>query len=199
MRNLKPTSLGEGWFDWVGTTPGELDPETAEVIESTVLPKDEQQGFFDWLEVTSGRVNPKTGKIAVPTNASKEKREAIRAYNAKKEKEEERKKEESDRALKEAAAYFDKMESESTGQESTRSRSAGSRLQLKSYSTTPKTPASQSRSSPYSLNPNMNGYGSTRLSGSTQVDNGPGIVLWAFLGASAIVALEAFGVTNWSR
>ena len=186
MRNFKPPFLGESWFDWVGTSPGRIDPESGEFVESTAIPEDERQGFFDWIEVTPGRVNPKTGKLVVPSNLPPEQREKFKRAHAER---------------REAGGQAPPERSFSRF-------SRGGDL--------PALPAPRGESrkeapevfekmfGPRVNGPKMNGprvgcgtCSESYMSGAEK--DGPGAVLWIFLGTVTVIALEAFGVTHWSQ
>lgn len=161
MRNFKPPYLGDGWFDWVNTSPGRLHPETGELIETTVVPLNERQGMFDWLEVTPGRINPKTGKLVVPTTIPKDQRERLR------------------------------QDKESEPRAFSRFSEGRSRL--------PVTPRFGMKEEP-AMNGNKDmGCGECSEMGNSGSGDGPGLILWLFLGTAAIVGLEAAGITTWSK
>jgi hypothetical protein len=195
VRNFKPAPLGESWFDWIGTSPGRIDPESGDFIESTVVPEKEREGFFDWLEVTPGRVNPKTGKLVVPTNIPKEQREKLKRAHAAAER-----RGESGEGLPERS--FSRF-SRAAGEGSMLLPGGSERLQALPA---PKKPEGGVFDRMFGA-PAMNGpydvgcgpCGGSHEMGESAGIGGSGAVLWLFLGTTAVIALEAFGVTHWSQ
>lgn len=180
MRNFKPPHLGEGFFDWVGTSPGRIDPESGDFVESTVAPKHEQEGFFDWLEVTPGRVNPKTGKLVIPTTGPKEHRDKMKRAQ-------------------------DSRESDSDVPARSMSRFGARREEAPSRLTRYQEPERLKEGAMDKLfGSRMNGSkdmgcGACSEMGDVSGDGIPTGVLAIFIGAAAVVAMEAFGITSWSK
>lgn len=187
MRNFKPAHLGEDdWFGWIDTTPGRMDPRTGKLVEATAVRPSEGGGLFDWIETTPGRVNPRTGKYVAPTSILKEPGERSKPSSLE------------DRPM----SKF------------------GMPRETAALPGPPKTPrltfrepvAEKSEETPKDevweklFGPGMNGRRSWGVGcdscssmGNTSGKSGPGIFLWLFLGATTAIALEAMGVTSWSK
>jgi hypothetical protein len=190
VRNFKPAFLGDGWFDWIGTSPGRIDPDSGEFVDTTATGFGEEGGIFDFAEVTPGRVDPKTGMLIIPSNLSPEQREKLKRLHA------ERREAPSERSFSRFARHEGPSEAPRTSmrvrmEEEPREAQAASVFDKMFGAPAPR------------MNGPRVGCGTcgeheSYLSGSS--DGGPGIALWGlFLGTVGVIALEAFGVTNWSQ
>lgn len=188
MRNFKPANLGEGWFDWIGTSPGRIDPESGDFVESSVLPPSEREGIFDWVEVTPGRINPKTGKLVIPTNIPKEQRERLKKAH-------EKKGDSEGRFPERSFSRFSKSEGSSSLDFPKGERLKGLPASKKEEGVFDRMFANPTLNGPYKVGCGPCGG---EMAGSGGI-GGSGAVLWLFLGTTAIIALEAFGVTHWSQ
>lgn len=179
--------MGEGFFDWIATSPGRIDPRSGEFVESTVIPEKERESFFDWVEVSPGRVNPKTGKLIIPTTISPEEREKLRRHGG------------SGRGEREEGSERSLSRFGGGGGSSQRPRLLKERPE-KPRSSEPK---ELNMFDVFGAEPSLNGPG-YRVGCDTceglgeSRSEGPNVILWMVLGFGAVVALEALGITHWS-
>lgn len=185
MRNFRPARLGEDddWFGFVETSPGRIDPRSGELIESTTLPSSKAEGMFDWLETSPGRVNPRSGALVVPTGLTPEQRGRLKRPGT---------------GLSPSRRPMERSLSRFGGGESDPFKGMRQLEHAGARSAAPGGIMDFFGSEMNGPHPKI-GCDTCGGMGDAGSGDGPGIALWLFLGVGTAVALEAFGVTSWSK
>lgn len=191
MRNYRPSTLGDSWFDWIETSPGRIDPSSGELVDTTALPEKDQKGMFDWIETSPGRINPRTGKLRVPTTLPPEAREKLKSSGK----------------GAPPARNFSRFAPPSPEGRSPRRASdvTGAQSQQDLTEWSPRGESMNGRGFGVGCGCNeageSNGYGVGCGCSEMGESRGgsPGAILWIFLGVTGLIALEALGVTNLTK